>query len=310
MFTMGCPNIEMGLFRKMDSTKNRSAWRADLALAFITVIWGSTFVLVKRALDDASALLFVAIRFTVAATVMAWLFRRRWSWQPPQGGILAGICLFGGYAFQTAGLKLTTPSKAAFLTGLTVVMVPLMSSLVYRVYPHISEAIGVSIATIGMGLMTLQGNAIGVARGDALVILCALAFAAHIVVVGHYSKMAPFEPLAVWQLGITAASALAGFWWMEKPYFHPSPILWFALMVSSLFSTALAFTVQAWAQQVTTATRAALIFALEPVVAWIFAFTVMGERLPGRAVFGAVLILSGILVAELKPIGLERHPSS
>src|ERR1700731_3175458 len=120
---------------------NRSVWRADLALAFNTLIWGSTFVLVKRALEDASALLFVAIRFTLAAIVMAWIFRRRWTWRSPPGGILAGICLFGGYAFQTAGLKLTTPSKAAFLTGLTVVMVPLLSSLVYRVYPHTSEAI-------------------------------------------------------------------------------------------------------------------------------------------------------------------------
>jgi len=240
------------------------------------------------------------------------VFRRRWSLRsgPPPGGILAGACLFGGYAFQTAGLKLTTPSKAAFLTGLTVVLVPLLNSLVYRVYPHASEVIGVVIATIGMGLMTLHGSSGGVALGDTLVILCALAFAAHIVVLGHYSKMAPFEPLAVWQLGTTAALALAGFWWIEKPFFHPSPILWLALLVSSLLSTALAFSVQAWAQQVATATRAALIFALEPVVAWIFAFTIMGERLPGKAIFGAVLILAGILVAELKPIRLSQHPSS
>ena len=105
-------------------------------------------------------------------------------------------------------------------------------------------------------------------------------------------------------------SSSAGFWWVEKPFFHPSPILWLALLISSLLSTALAFTVQAWAQQVTTATRAALIFALEPVVAWVFAFTLMGERLPTRAIFGACLILAGILVAELKPIRLEQHPST
>jgi drug/metabolite transporter (DMT)-like permease len=300
---------EIGFVGKNHMT--RSVWRADLALAFNTLIWGSTFVLVKRALDDASALLFVAIRFTIAALIMAWIFRKHLtSPGPPPGGILAGVCLFGGYAFQTVGLKLTTPSKAAFLTGLTVVMVPLLSSLVYRVYPHVSEAIGVAVATLGMGLMTLQGNVLGVARGDALEILCALAFAAHIVVVGHYSKMASFEPLAVWQLGTTAVLALAGFWWIEKPFFHPSPVLWVAILVSSLLSTALAFTVQAWAQQVTTATRAALIFALEPVVAWVFAFTIIGERLPAKAVFGAVLILAGLLVAELKPIGLARHPST
>jgi drug/metabolite transporter (DMT)-like permease len=302
----------MGLFGNNGFLMHKSLWRADLALVFNTIIWGSTFVLVKRALDDASALLFVAIRFSVATLVMCYVFRRRWTLRsgPPPGGILAGVCLFGGYAFQTLGLKLTTPSKAAFLTGLSVVMVPLLSSLVYRVYPHTSEAIGVVIATVGMGLMTLHGSAGGVALGDTLVILCALAFAAHIVVLGHYSKMATFEPLAVWQLGTTAVLALAGFWWIEKPFFHPSPMLWLALLVSSLLSTALAFTVQTWAQQVTTATRAALIFALEPVVAWLFAFVILGERLPPKAVLGAILILAGIVVAELKPIGLERHPST
>ena len=290
----------------------RPVWRADLALVFNTFIWGSTFVLVKQALDEISALLFVSIRFLIATLVMAWLFRGRWklSSSHSRGGILAGICLFGGYAFQTAGLKLTTPSKAAFLTGLSVVAVPLLSSLVYRVYPQVSEVIGIVLATVGMGLMTLQGNMGGMAKGDVLVIFCAIAFAGHIVLLGHYSKTAAFESLAVLQLGTTALLALGAFWWMEKPFFHPSRVLWVALLVSSLLSTAFAFTVQAWAQQVTSATRAALIFALEPIFAWAFSFVIMGERLPGQAISGAILILSGILVAELKPFGAEQHPSN
>src|SRR4029077_13912455 len=131
----------------------------------------------------------------------------------------------------------------------------------------------------------------GMAWGDILVVLCALAFAAHIVVLGHYSKSAGFESLAVWQLGTTAALGLGCFWWLEKPFFNPTPFLGFALLGSALLSTALAFTVQAWAQQITTATRAALIFALEPIFAWAFSFMVMGERLPPRSVLGALLIL-------------------
>lgn len=287
------------------------AWRADLALAFNTLIWGTTFVLVKRALDDGSAILFVAVRFSIATLVIAWLFRKRSKLAsgPPPGGLLAGCCLFGGYAFQTAGLKLTTPSKAAFLTGLAVVMAPLINSLVYRVCPHVSEVTGVAIATIGMGLMTLGRNSGGLAAGDTLEILCAVSFAAHIVVLGHYSKRAPFEPLAVWQLGTTAALAIASFWWMEKPRFHPTPFLWFALAVSALLSTALAFTIQAWAQQVTTATRTALIYSLEPVFAAIFSYVFFAERLPGKAILGAVLILIGIFAVELKPIGNRQHPS-
>jgi drug/metabolite transporter (DMT)-like permease len=160
-----------------------------------------------------------------------------------------------------------------------------------------------------MGLMTLQGKTGGVERGDLLVILCAIAFAGHIVVLGHYSKTAPFESLAILQLGTTAVLALASFSWIEKPVFRPTPFLWGALLISSLLSTALAFTIQAWAQQVTSATRAALIFALEPVFAWAFSFVFTGERLPSQAIVGAILILAGIVLAELKPIGPERHPS-
>jgi drug/metabolite transporter (DMT)-like permease len=293
------------------SRGERSVWRADLALVFNTFVWGSTFVMVKRALDDCSALLYVAIRFLIATLVMAAIFRRRL--RAPahvlRAGVLTGVFLFGGYAFQTAGLGLTTPSKAAFLTGLSVVMVPLLSSFVYRVYPHVSEVAGVVVATVGMSLMTLQGGISGISRGDVLVILCAFAFAVHIVVLGHYARIVPFEALATLQLATTAVLAAGSFWWMEKPYFRPTGFLWFALLVSSLLSTALAFTVMAWAQQITSATRAALIFSLEPVVAWVFSFIFVGEKLPMRAVFGAVLILAGILLAELKPIGLARHPS-
>src|SRR6185503_15970186 len=103
------------------------------------------------------------------------------------------------------------PSKAAFLTGLSVVAVPLLSSLVYRVYPQVSEVIGIVLATVGMGLMTLQGKMGGVARGDVLVIFCAIAFAGHSVVLGHYVKAASFESLAVIQLGTAAILASAGF---------------------------------------------------------------------------------------------------
>src|SRR4029078_10985142 len=124
------------------------------------------------------------------------------------------------------------------------------------------------------------------------------------------SKTAPFESLAVVQLGTTAVLALGGFWCMEKLFFGPIWTLWFALLFSSLLSTALPFTIQVWAQQVTSATRAALIFALEPVFAWLFSFLFIGERWPTQAVLGAVLILVGIVMAELKPIGLEQHPSN
>src|SRR5947209_18980609 len=97
--------------------RNPTEWRADLALVFNTLIWGSTFVMVKRALDDASALLYVAIRFLVATLVLACVFRRRWrlSSGAPRGGLLAGVCLLCGYPFQTLGFNLTAPAQASSL---------------------------------------------------------------------------------------------------------------------------------------------------------------------------------------------------
>jgi hypothetical protein len=163
------------------------AWRADLALAFITLIWGSTFVVVKEALADSSTLLFLALRFSLAAVSLAIVFRplpSKFSAPGPllKGGILAGLCLFSGYAFQTFGLRYTTPSKSAFITGLSIVLVPAFNALLQRRAPHPSEALGVLIAAAGMALMTLRADSLRAEFGDLLTLGCAAAFAAHILV--------------------------------------------------------------------------------------------------------------------------------
>lgn len=284
-------------------------WKAELALVLITLIWGATFVVVKRALDDVSALLFIALRFSAATLLLALVYRRRLalsarSW----GGVLAGLCLFLGYAFQTAGLRLTGAAKAAFITGMFIVLVPLLNAAVYRWWPQVSEVIGVVAATAGLALMTLESASLTISTGDLLVLVCAAAFAAHTVVVGHYSSRVGFERLAVLQIGTSAALALGTFWWLEPPYFRLTPAVWGALAVTSVLATALALTLQAWAQQFTSSTRTALIFSLEPVFAWITSFLVAGETLSARAAAGAALILAGILAVELKPVGAAPHP--
>src|SRR5712692_3002625 len=131
-------------------------WRADAALAGNTLIWGSTFVLVQAALKDVSPILFLAIRFSIATAALALLFRGRARYWPTRGGLVAGGCLFAGYLFQTVGLQFTTASKSAFITGLAIPLVPLLTSLVYFTRPRIFEMAGVLCATSGMGLMTLQ----------------------------------------------------------------------------------------------------------------------------------------------------------
>ncbi len=290
--------------------------KADLALLFNAFIWGSTFILVKAAIGDISPLLFLAIRFSLATLVLVLLFRGGWKSRrrvtPGMlgAGTLAGVFLFAGYALQTIGLRLTTAPKSAFLTGLATVMVPLLGMIVYRIKPQISEVFGVLIATFGMALMTIEGPIDAIGRGDLLTLGGAFAFAAHIVTLGHFSERIGFELLSVTQVGAAAVSSLALFWWAEPVRFHWNPLVFWAILITGLFCTALAFTIQAWAQRFTTSTRTALIYALEPVVAWTTSFLVAGEGLSGRAAAGAVLILGGVLLVEMKPLQPQTHPTS
>jgi drug/metabolite transporter (DMT)-like permease len=281
--------------------------KAELALTGVVAIWGATFVLVKSALDDASTILFLGIRFTAAAILLAFVYRkhlRRGPWWP---GIGAAVLLFAGYATQTMGLRLTTAAKTGFITGLGVVLVPLICTFVYRVWPHPSELLGMLTATAGMGLLTLDGDSGAIAPGDLLVLACAVLFAGHTVWLAHFSRSGNFERISVIQIAGSAVLGLAFAPVLERPYLIQTPRLWIAIAVTAVFATAVAFTVLAWAQQYTTPTRTALIYSLEPVVAWATAYWVAGEVLSPRAIVGAVLILAGILVVELKPLGANRH---
>jgi len=282
------------------------ARRAEAALILNTVIWGATFVVVKQALRDVSPVLFLALRFTLATCALLILFRGAWShprnprWSL-RGGALAGVFLFAGYAFQTAGLQFTSAPKSAFLTGLTSVVVPVLGALVYRNRPHALEIGGVLVATCGMALMTLPGATLAMNRGDLLTLGCTVCYAAHILTLGHYSAEASYELLSTAQIAVSALLAWSLFRWMETPHIRWTPEVWVAIAVTGLLATAVAFTFQAWAQRYTTSTRTALIFMLEPVFAWITSYLLTGESLSPRAAGGAGLILAGILLVEMKP---------
>lgn len=292
-------------------------WKAELALVCNALIWGATFVTVKSALADASPVLFVAVRFSLAATVLILIYFRKLDRRTLLPGIAVGSLLFAGYAFQTSGLQYTSPSKSAFITGMTIPMVPLLTSCVYRRRPGPAELAGVLAATIGMGLMTLPDLRLPVSDvrlnpGDALTFLCAAAFAGHIVSLGYFSSWAirqglGFQGLAVWQILTAAALGLISFPWLDSPHWHMSNGLWVALAITGLLATALAFTVQTWAQRYTTPTRTALIYSLEPVFAWLFSWILWSELLSRRATLGALLILAGILLVEMKRSETRQH---
>jgi drug/metabolite transporter (DMT)-like permease len=288
---------------------------AEAALIFNTLIWGTTFVLVKAALTDISPVLFIALRFSLATGALLAVFRRAAlptgepsrSWRAAGGGALAGVFLFSGYLFQTMGLRLTTAPRSAFITGLTSVAVPLLAALVYRVRPRIPEVAGVLVATAGLALMTLPGVLGRMGLGDLLTVFCALGFAAHIVTLGHFTEKMSYELLAVTQIGVAAILGWALFWWVERPHVAWRPAVVWAILITGLLATALAFAIQAWAQRYTSPARTALIFMLEPVVAWLTSYCMVGEGLSGRAAAGAALILGGVAMVELKPLNPRQH---
>ena len=283
------------------------SWSAELALAAVCLVWGSTFVLVKNALDDVSTVLFLALRFTAATALLGGLYVARGgrlaSLASVKAGVLTGALLYTGYLFQTVGLRWTTPATSGFITGLYIVMVPLLAAAIYARTPTVSEWVGVILATVGMGLMTLRTASFALGRGELLTIGCAVAFALHILVLAHYSRRIGTDLLTLLQIGTSALVSLATFWWVEDVHFRITPSLLIALAVTSVLATAVAFWLQTWAQARTTPTRAAVIFSLEPLFAWLTSWLVQGEVLSGRGTIGAVCILAGILTVELKPFG-------
>ncbi len=276
----------------------------------VALIWGTTFVLVKQALSDISTLLFLTIRFTVAALALGLLLNKalRADFRQPllrnrsiRAGVLAGVFLSSGYVFQTFGLKYTTPAKAGFITGLYIPLVPLFGALVYKKLPNPSELLGVISAFSGMALMTVQRDLAGIGRGDLLVMICAIAYAFHILVLGRFAADSSVAIMSVVQIATAAVLGVGTFWWAEPAHVSWTPTVLLALLITSLLATALAFSIQTWAQQYSSPTRTALIFALEPVFAWATSYVVAAEVLSGRAIAGAGLIMAGVVLVELKP---------
>jgi drug/metabolite transporter (DMT)-like permease len=289
-----------------------AAWKVDGSLVAVTLIWGATFVLVKQALADVSTLLFLTLRFSIAAVVLALIFRKEFRTPNASAsllrGVVAGLFLFGGYVLQTAGLKFTSASKAGFITGLYIPLVPIIGGVVLRKLPRISELVGIVIAGTGMVLLTVQKDIFEISRGDLLVAGCAAAFACHIVILGRFAPTSNLGVLTVAQIATGALLGAATFWWAEPVRLTWSPNVWIALAVTSLLATALAFSIQTWAQRWSSPTRTALIFSLEPVFAWLTSYLVAGEVLSHRGMAGAALILAGILMVELKPFRATSPP--
>jgi len=290
---------------------DRQAVTADAVLVATTAVWGASFVVVKDAVALADPLTFIALRFALGALALTLLARGtlldRTLWR--SGGLL-GVLLFLGFLTQTAGLQLTTPSRSGFLTGLSVLLVPFVSLLLFRRWPSPPVLLGVVLAGLGLWFLTggLAGASGDTARGDLLTVACAVAFAFHIVLLEPAAKRFPPVPLVasqLWTVAVLSALALL----FVPGHLSPTPAFWGAVAFAGLASSAGCILAQTWAQARTTAVRAALIFALEPVFAAAFSVGVGRERLGTRELVGGSLIVLGIVAAELgSALWTRRRP--
>jgi drug/metabolite transporter (DMT)-like permease len=293
----------------------RNLW-AHLLLLAVVFVWGTTFVLIKAALADVSPLLFNLLRMALAALVMLALYHRRLrglarsQWLP---GVIAGVFLAAGYQFQTAGLRLTTPSNSAFLTGMVVVFVPFLS-LTRRLRapgtprPGLGAFAGAALGLAGLTLLAVPTGPLwdlaSIQRGDWLTLCCAFAFSLHLLTLGHSASRVPFQVLAPLQIATAAVVMLVTLPLFEPhPFLHATPVFFAAWLIAALLSTAAAFAIQSWAQAFLPASHTALLLALEPVFAAATSWLVLGEGLHGRPLAGAALVLSAIVLSELFPSG-------
>ena len=274
---------------------------AELGLVAIAAVWGLTFVMVQDAIETLPTMAFLAYRFIPAALIVALVFRRGLGELSSEGwriGLVMGAFLTAGYVLQTLGLEETSASNAGFITGLFVVLTPLMAALVLRV--RIDRVAWIAAGVSAVGLYLLSGTE-GVNQGDALVLLCAIAFSAHILATDRGAAAHDVGALLAVQLGVCGlfclvVAALAGD--LEAPR---GGEVWSALVVTSLVASAIGFFVQTYAQQHAPPARTALILASEPAFAGLFGFVVNDERLTALAWAGAALIMAAIVAVELLP---------
>ena len=276
---------------------------AELALVGIASVWGLTFVMVQDAIALLPTMAFLGYRFVPAALLVAVIFRRRLRALSAAGwraGLLMGVFLTAGYVSQTLGLEETTASNAGFITGLFVVITPLMGAIVLR--DRISPLGWVAAGVSAVGLYLLSGASGELdLRGDGLVFLCAVAFSAHILVTSRAVAEHDVGALLVVQLGVCGVVCLAVAGAVGDVEAPTGWTVWSALLVTSLVASALGFFVQTFAQQHAPPARTALILASEPAFAGLFGWLLADERLSALSWAGAGLIMVAIVAVELVP---------
>jgi drug/metabolite transporter (DMT)-like permease len=262
-------------------------------------VWGVTFVQVKDAVAIYPLFAFLAVRFAIASGTLlgpAWMRLRTLGRDGMLAAVLAGALLGAGYVLQTAGLERTSVSSTGFITGMYVVLTPLLALALFRVRIGLAAWFGVALATAGLAL--LSGVHGGSWLGDLLVLAGAAVYSLQIVLMERYAPRYDavaftFVEMAAAFAGLLVVAVAAGELGVPRGW-----TVWGALVVTGVFASALAFLAQTWAQRRVSSTQTALAFSLEPVWTAFFGFTLAGDRLSATAWLGCAVIMAGIVLAE------------
>lgn len=284
---------------------------ADSALLLVALIWGLNFVIEKNALSSITPFMYLGLRFSIGAVLMALVFYKQLknaSREDIKAGLIVGTFVMLGFITQTVGLLYTTPSKSGFITGSNVVMVPFISYLITKEFPQTNQIIGAILTFTGLGFISIDKN-LAIGWGDVLTLACAVCFALQITFTEHYVKRVNPINMAIIQVALTGFATLA-----ISILFEPSASLnfdakgWGAILFGAILCTAGAFIVQNIAQKYTSSTHAAVIMCTESIFAGIFSIIFWKEKLALRTVAGFAIVITGVLITELFPaISIEDN---
>ncbi len=273
---------------------------ALIALTGVCAAWGGTFLAMQHAIAKVPVLDLLAIRFTVATLVMIAIrptSLRGITRNELKQGVLLGMALGAGYISQTYGLVYASATVSGFITGMFVVLTPVMSWIILKRKINRNTWLAVGMATIGLAFLSLRGWSIGL--GEMLTLLCAIFYAIHIVGLSEWSPQYDPYRFSILQIGTVAVITLIA----ASPggiTLPPDAGIWGIVALTAILATALAFLVQTWAQSLVSSTRAAVVMTMEPVFAGLFGVLIGGNTLTVQIIVGAVCILAAMLLVTLK----------
>jgi drug/metabolite transporter (DMT)-like permease len=277
--------------------------QANLILASVSMGWGTSYLFMKLCVDTVSPLMIITLRFGIAFIVMMLIFYKKVmhvNGVTLKYSAIVGALLGGIFMALLFGLKETTASAAGFLTSTTVILVPLLQTLITRKWPTKKIISGVVIVTFGLGLLTI-GKDFSISIGSLLCLLAALLYAVHIILTNQFVKEVDTLQLGIYQLGFVSVYGAIGTFVFETPNLPVDAISWIAILGLAVICSAYGFVMQPIAQKYTSPESTGFLFSLEPIFAALFAFLFLREHMGLQGYVGALLILTGVFIASWTP---------